>query len=106
MPLEATDPGTLSATYDLWAFTFATYGLGLALPGEPAPADTINARADLVKYRVRPDGVAEMSPLPSDRATITVPDLYALAATNATVAAAMAALIAAVGEIATMQGKL
>jgi hypothetical protein len=106
MALEASEPTAIAATYDRWHFTFRTEGLGVALPGQDAPADVVSAHATLVKCRLRGDGVEEMSPLSSDQITISVPDAYALAATDPIVAAALGALIAAVGHIAQLQGKL
>lgn len=106
MPIEATTPTELSASYNFWAFTFRTDGFGLASPGQDTAADPISATVTLVKYRVREDGVPEISPVRGDQTTITVPDIYALAAGDPVVADALNALVAAVDHIARSQGKL
>lgn len=106
MALESTEPTTLIATYDRWAIaSLNQIGDGCADAGQ-ASAAPVALTVTLVKYRVRDDGISERSPLPSDRRALSVSDLYALAATDADVAAALAALIAAVAKIATMQGVL
>lgn len=108
MPIEASEPTTIDKTYDLWAFEFQTIGTGAVAAGSPpgtlAPA--VVAYVRLTKARVRDDGVWELSPLPSDTRVFSVPDLYALAATDADVAQALGALVLAVGKIAALQGQL
>lgn len=99
--IAATTPTAVSATFDQWAIcSIAQAGDGLATFGAAA-AGTVSMTVKLVKYRVRPDGVAERSPLPSDIATVTILDLYAKAASDQTVATGLAAFTAAVVE----QGK-
>jgi hypothetical protein len=105
MPIPAT-PSVVSATYDLWAIGgLRQVGVGLASAGESA-APPVGLVATLAKYRLRDDGVPEMSPMPADQVAITIPDLYALAATDPKVATALAALVEAVVSVARDQGKL
>lgn len=99
MPIDATQPTTIAATYDKWAFEFSTRGFGV--DGGP-----ITCVANLAKYRVLEDGTGELSPLIGDRISVSVPDLYALMATDADVASAFASLVVAVEKIAQSQGAI
>lgn len=103
MPIEATEPTVIAATYPYWAFSIQTRGFPCAPPGGTTP-DTVSCHVTLIKFRIRGDGVPEQSPLPDDVRTITVDDIYALAATKPTVAAALAALMEAVAEVASDEG--
>ena len=108
MPIEASEPSVVSATYDLWAFEFQTVGTGAIPAGSPpeTPTPPVVAYVRMTKARVREDGQWELSPLPGDTRVFNVPDLYALAATDADVAQVLGALILAVGKIAALQGLL
>ena len=99
MPIDASEPTVISATYDKWAFEFSTRGFGV--DGSP-----VMCFASLAKYRIRDDGTGELSPLDSDRVSVAVPDLFALMATDADVASAFAGLVVAVQKIAQAQGKI
>lgn len=104
MPIEATEPTVLDGTYPYWAFSLRTTGFGLAEYGQ-SDVQPIGVEITLAKYRVRPeDGVPERSPLPGDIRSISVEDLYALAAEDSDVATALAALVSAVGRIAASRG--
>lgn len=105
MSIDATEPTVISASYDKWAFSFYTSGFPCAAPGGSV-ADTVSAHATLVKFRIRDDGVYERSPLPADIREVHIEDIYATAATKPSVAAALAALLVAVAEIAADQGAL
>lgn len=104
--IEATTPTAVSATFDAWAIcSIVQSGDGLAPFGASA-AGVVSMTVKLVKYRVRPDGVAERSPLPGDIATVTIPDLYVKAASDQTVATGLSAFTAAVVEVGKAQGVL
>lgn len=103
MPIEATQPTVLSAVYPYWAFQFHTSGYPCAAPGSSVVGQ-VSCHVTLVKFRNREDGVSELSPLASDVREITVPDIYALAAIKPSVAAALAALMVAVAEVASDEG--
>lgn len=105
MPIEATQPTTIEATYPYWAFTFSTSGYPIAPPGGSV-VDTVSCQVTMVKFRIREDGVAEQSPLPSDQDSFTVTDLYAAAAEKPSLATALAAVLEAIQVEAQAQGKL
>lgn len=106
MPIEATTPSTIAATFDRWAIEFATQGDGLATFGKTDNRPIV-AIATLTKFRIREeDGVSERSPLPADRITVVVPDVFAAAAEEPLIAQAMGAVLAAVQHVAQLQNKL
>lgn len=105
MPIEATEPTVIAATYDKWAFSFHTTGFPCAAPGGMTP-DTVACHVTMLKFRLREDGVPERSPLPSDMREIHVDDLYALAAIKPSVATALTAMLDAIAEVAADEGKL
>lgn len=103
MPYPAT-PTTVTAVYDRWTvMEFRQVGDGLADVGSSTIAP-VRIAATIVKWRLREDGVAERSPLPSDRRDVTLDDLYAAAASDPTIAAAVAANGEAVFHMAQLQG--
>lgn len=104
MPIEATEPTVISATYDKWAFSFHTVGFPLADPGGDV-VGKVGCTATLVKYRTREDGIDERSPLQSDVRMIHIPDVYAEMQATPSIASAFAALMTAVTEVAEAQGK-
>lgn len=105
MPIEATEPTTISATYPYWAFAFRTNGFPTASPGGNA-VGTVSCVVVMKRFRIREDGVPEDSPLPSDLVEFTVPDIYALAATKPSVATALTAMLTAIAEVAADEGVL
>ena len=105
MPIEATTPTEITATYPYWAFSFHTSGFPCAPPGGDTP-DVVSCHVTMVKFRVREDGVPERSPLPSDVREIHVADLYALAAQKPSVATALNSMLTAIAEVAGDEGKL
>lgn len=106
MPIDATSPTVVQATFDKWAIAeLRQTGDGLAAFGDPsAPPIVLYAR--LVKYRVRDDGVSERSPFPADSRDVTIPDLYDLAAKDIDVASALAELVSVVAKVAGQKGLL
>lgn len=106
MPIDATSPTTIQASFDKWAIAeFKQTGDGLAAFGDPsAPPIVLYAR--LVKYRVRDDGVSERSPFPADTRDVTIPDLYDLASKDPDAAAALQALVGMVAKVAGQKGLL
>jgi|GEM_PF-2446253 len=107
MPIEATVPSTVNAEFPYWAFTFTTQGLPAVPFGSDGPIPVVAAVLEFTRFRERPsDSVAELSPLPTDRASLRIDDLYTLAATEPLVADALAALMAAVAKVATDEGIL
>ena len=109
MSIDASTPTTLDATYDKWATVVQQYGDGCADYGASA-AGPIAVGCTLVKYRDRTDGVAERSPLPTDRVTLRIDDLYTYLATDTphsqALAQAVQAMTAALVAIAADQGKI
>lgn len=104
MPITAGDPTTVDAVYDKWGLTsFAIIGTGAVATGNTGPAEPVRVVATLTKYRVREDGVSELSPLPADVLRVTSDDVYALATRLPSVATALGALLAAVYEVAQEQ---
>lgn len=105
MPIEATQPTTISATYPYWAFAFRTNGFPCAKPGSDVVA-TVSCTVVMKRFRVRDDGIPEESPLPSDIIEFTVTDLYASAAAKPRVAVALTAVLEAIAEEAADRGAL
>jgi hypothetical protein len=103
--IPATEPTVLDGVFDRWAFSIQTSGFGAAEYGSDV-IPPVSCVATLARYRVRPDGVPELSPLATDRRTIVIRDLYAIAATNSKVADALASQVAAVAAIAEAEGVL
>lgn len=107
MSISATNPSSVSATYNLWAISmFQVQGDGLVRIGQTDAPPPVAATATLVKYRIREDGLAERSPLVSDRLDLSIPDLYALAATDSTIGAALTSIVTGVTHFASGQGLL
>jgi hypothetical protein len=104
MPIEATEPTVLAATYPYWAFSIYTTGLPLAEPGG-TEVGQVSCTATLVKYRTREDGIDERSPLQSDVRTVRIQDIYASMPSRPKIATAFSALMEAVAEEAEIQGK-
>lgn len=106
MPIEATTPTVLSATYDKWAVQFRTNGFPSARVGAATP-DTVSCTVVMQRSRIRDDGVWEASPLPGDLVEFTVPDLYALAAAKPeTVGVALQSMLVAIAGEAAERGVL
>jgi hypothetical protein len=105
-PIPASSPTTVAATFDSWAFTILSSGNGLVPYGGSGPQPPIRFTAVGTKFRTRPDGVQEASPLPTDRVTLSLSDLYAAAAEKPYVATALAALISALVQYGTETGQL
>lgn len=96
---------TLSGTFDKWAFEFACSGDGCLAYGAAGPVPPVIVTARMTKYRIRDsDSLAEKSPLPSDQVLVIIPDLYASAAEDEDVQAALTAIIALVEKYGTIQG--
>jgi len=106
MPIEATEPTEIVASYDKWAFMISTTDYPCAKPGEIEPA-TVGLVLSLAKFRIRPgDNVPELSPLPADYKSLRIDDIYTLASTNLKVATALQALMEAVEDVAGSEGLL
>lgn len=105
MPIEATAPTILEATYDKWAVQFRTNGFPSARIGETT-ARPVSCTIVMQRSRIRPDGVWEASPLPADLVEFTVPDLYALVAEDAAAANALQAMIGVIATQAASRGIL
>lgn len=102
MPITATNPTALAATYDLWAVQSVTIaGDGCAAVGEESPGPVL-AAVTLVKARVRAGGVWERSPLPADTLTAAVPDVYAEMVAGTDLGKALGAALAAVQAAAVL----
>jgi hypothetical protein len=105
--IPATTPTILDATFPYWSFQIQSIGDGLLPFGAPLGSQPpIQFVAVGTKFRVRSDGVQERSPLASDTVTMTIPDLYAEAAIDPTIAAALGAMLAAVQAYGAAQGVL
>lgn len=105
MPIAATEPTVISASYPFWAFSFYTSGFPIANPGEDT-VGVVSCSVTMVKFRVRDDGIPERSPLQSDVVTFHVPDLYSLAAEKPSVATALTAMLTAIAGEAEAEGVL
>jgi hypothetical protein len=109
MPITATDPTTIAATFDLWQMAYLTIaGDGLADFGAPVARPVVIESA-LVKYRTRADGVPERSPLPGDRTPIlraTLAELLGDADLAPLVAAAEQAVVSLLVAFATKRGAI
>lgn len=100
MPIVSDNPKVIEpeapVVYDLWwiqqLIVFATN-----------PNAAVRVHADLCRARALPEG-GGMELDPTTKATLRVPDLFALAATNPAVAAAVAQLVAALGDVAKSEG--
>jgi hypothetical protein len=113
--MNATEPTTLTATYDKRAIAeFRTLGDGCLALGEAPPQDgqgnptapLVRVIVRLVKYRLRPDGTAERSPHRADVRSFEIADLYAQAATNPEWADVLTRLTMAVAGYAASVGAL
>lgn len=105
MPIEASEPTVISASYPYWAVSFHTSGFPVADPGGDT-VGVVSCSVTMVKFRIRDDGIPERSPLQSDVVTFYVPDLYALAALKPGAATALTAMLAAIAEEAADRGVL
>ncbi len=110
--MDATIPTVVSATYDKWCITsFAAVGDGCVGLNDSA-LQPVALTIQMQKYRVRPDGLSERSPSPTDTRLLTIGDLYASLGANPTdpvwqqIGAAMASLTAAVAAYAAARGEL
>lgn len=118
MPIEATAPTTVSATYDRWVIAGLTIvGDGCVAfgqepnPGENAPTpQSVGITAKMVKARVLESGLWERSPLPRDEVDLSIPDVYAFIATGTptsqAVATAIGAVLQALGVVGQERGAL
>lgn len=97
MPIDATDPTVVSATYNLWAVaSLQIAGDGCVAFGQ-TDVQPVSVSATLVKARVLSDGKTwERSPLPSDIVRLQIPDAYAFIATGTPQAQAIEAALQAV----------
>jgi hypothetical protein len=106
-PIPASNPSTIAATWDKWAFQIGSRGDGLLSYGaQTGPQPPIQFTAIGSKFRVRDDGCQERSPLPGDIVALVIPDLYAAAAAKPYVAAALAGLLSAIVQYGTETGQL
>ena len=104
--IPATAPTNLEAVYDRWTISgISQAGDGCADVGK-SNAGKIRLTVTLVKFRLRPDGVSERSPLHGDTITVVVDDLYAEMASNSVVADAMNSFVAGVVNVAQSKSLL
>jgi hypothetical protein len=99
MPILSDNPKVIEpaapVVYDQWWIQSMT-----VFAADPnAPTRVV---VDLCRGRVLENGATELDP--TAKAKLRVPDLFALAATNPAVAAAMAQLVDAIGVVAKAEG--
>lgn len=118
MPLFATTPTNVSATYDLWAIgDLRIAGDGCIDPGQlPDPGQELPTpqpvmiTVQLVKARILGNGLWERSTGPSDKVEFSIIDVYKYVADGlpaaAEIGAAMGAVLAGVGAVGQARGVL
>lgn len=101
--IEATVPQQTPAipakVYDTWVIT------QVSINSVDAGRNLYSCSATLSKALVRQDGTKELSPT-ADPVTLFIPDVYALAGTDADLATVMGAIVLYVIKYGTQQGAL
>jgi hypothetical protein len=87
------------------AMTYGNWWISQFMVQAQNPNNPVRVTAILRKYGTLPDGSLEFSPTDAP-VTLTIPDLFAAAATNTDMASAIDALIAQVQALGTSQNVL
>ena len=107
--IDASAPSVINAEFNHWAFQFSTSGFPAVPFGSPegTPVPDVSATVELQKFRNRPsDDLPELSPIPSDRKSMRIQDIFELAQEDEDVGAALTALMAAVAKVGHAKGLL